>query len=327
MSAGPARLRCSRPIAAGAALLVAALLAAATACAPAHDAKTLFKDLQSPDIEAREDAAAQLETLVRKGDFAVFLRGVESSEGLYKAQSIVYLARVDLPEARQALRELLRVERRSLLPYNPIRLKPAAEETDSRILVASLIQGRGGDPEAIKTLTAGLDDQPPEIMAGTCFAAGALRDPQGIPFLVSASRHPDPQVARAAVQALGRFRQPEAVAALKGALSNPAMEVRSDVLTSLQAEDDAQVIDIIKGMGATDPAPEIRVAAIGQVSRFKDPAVIPYMIERLRDRDPSVRMAAVQLLGQMTGQTFGPRPERWTLWWSRNQKAAGRPGT
>ncbi|HKN47849.1 MAG TPA: HEAT repeat domain-containing protein [Candidatus Polarisedimenticolia bacterium] len=322
MSTGPARLRSAWPIVAAG---VAAL--AATSCAPAHDARTLFKDLQSPDVEAREDAAAELEAIVRKGDYAVFLRGVESSEGLYKAQSIVYLARVELPEARQALRELLRVERRSLLPYNPIRMKPASEETDSRILVASLIQGRGGDPEAVKALTAGMDDQPPEVLGGTCFAVGALRDPQGIPFLVSAARHPDPQVVRAAVQALGRFRQPDAVAALKAAASNPAIEVRSDVLTSLQLEEDPQVIDILKGMGATDAAPEIRAAAMAQVSRFKDPTVVPYLIERLRDRDASVRMAAAQMLGQMTGQTFGLHAERWTLWWSRNQKVPGRAGT
>src|SRR5437867_7453252 len=135
MLAAVAALHRTRPIA------VAALTLLAAACAPAHDVRALFKDLQSPDIEAREDAAAELEALVRKGDYRVFLQGVESSEGLYKAQSIMYLSRVEGPEARRALRELLRVERRGMIPFNPIRMRPASEETDSRLLVGNLIAG------------------------------------------------------------------------------------------------------------------------------------------------------------------------------------------
>lgn len=305
----------------------AVALLAAAGCAPAHDVQALFRDLQSPDIETRDDAAAELETIVRKGDYRVFLQGVASSEGPYKAQAIMYLARVEVPEARRALCELLRVERRGMIPFNPIRMRPASEETDSRILVASLIAGNGGDKEAVGALTAGMEDQPPDVLAGTCFALGALRDPKGIQFLASAAGHPDLEVARAAVQALGRFGGPEATAALKGASSHPAIEVRTDVLTSLEMQEGPAVLDVLKAMGATDPSPEIRSGAIGQIGRFKDPSVVPYLIARLRDGDASARSAAAQLLGKLTGQKLGQSPERWTRWWTLNQKSPAAAGS
>ncbi len=306
---------------AAAAPLLIALAVSLGGCAPAHDADTLFTQMQSADVEVREDAAEKLETVVRSGEYDVFLRGLDSPNRMYRVQSILFLSRMDQQEARKALRELLRVEKRTKLPYNPIRLKPSVEETDSRILVAHLIAENGGDPEAFGELLEGIgDDEEPDLLADTCFAIGALRDPKGIPFLVTAMRNAHVEVARAAVQAVGQLRVPEALEALRSAASNPSPEVRGDVLSSLDLQEGPQVLDLLRTMASSDPAPTVRAAAIQRLARFKDLSLVPFLVEQLRGRDETVRAASQQTLQNLTGQALGPRPESWSRWWAQNGK-------
>ena len=312
MKGAAARLRIARAC--------AALAAAALSCAPAHDVQTLYGDLQSNDIEVRQDTQEKIETIIRKGDYEVFVRGAESPVKTYRAPSMLYLARMEQPAARAALRDLLRVGRRSMIPYNPIRMKPSSEETDSRILVAHLIHLNGGDPEALNLLLDGVEGQPAEVLAGTCYALGALRDAGGIPFLAGAARHPDVEVVRAAAQALGVFRAPEAIEALKPLLDHPSLEVRSETLSALQLQEDPAVIDLFKRMAISDPAPEIRSAATIQLARFKDPAAVSFLIEQLKGRDPAGRESALGALRILSGQSFGAHPDQWSRWWDENRK-------
>jgi len=287
-------------------------------CAPAHDAQTLFGKLQSDDFEERQDAAETIDKLVAEGDYEVFVRGAQSPVMSNRPPSIVYLARIRQPKARAALRDLLRLENRAMIPYNPIRMKPSSEETDSRILVANLIAEGGGDPEALGTLLKGAEDQPPDVMQGTCYAIGALHDPGGLPFLAKAVRHSDVEVVRAATQAVGTFRMPEAREILKSLVGHPSQQVRSEVLSGLALQDDPSVVSILEGIAGSDPVPELRSAAITQLARFKDPAPVPFLIEQLKAKDGSNRQAALDTLRLMSGQSFGPSPEPWSRWWQQN---------
>ncbi|HEU4402749.1 MAG TPA: HEAT repeat domain-containing protein [Candidatus Polarisedimenticolia bacterium] len=290
-----------------------------TACAPAHDAESLFAQMHSDDAEARQDASETLDTILKNGDYRVFVRGVSSPNQMYRVQSILFLARMSQPEARAALRDLLKVEARSLLPYNPIRLKPSSEMTDSRILVAHLIAEGGGDPEAVGVLLRGVgEDQPAEVLSGTCFALGALRDPKGIPFLVTAAHHPDSEVVRAAVQAAGRFHEPEALAVFRVAASNPTPEVRIDAVTSLTFQEGPGALEFLRTLAASDPSPAVRALAIRQMERFKDTSVVPFLISQLGSADQQLRGAAYDVLQRLTGQSMPPRLEAWSRWWARN---------
>jgi HEAT repeat protein len=290
-------------------------------CAPAYDPDALFDALQNSDLEARQEAGETLEKLVRAGDYKVFIRGLESPNPQHQAQAIVFLARLTRPEGRSALRGLLRIGKRMMLPFNPIRLRPASEVSDSRVLVAHLIAVTGRDPEAIDLLLEGVDqNQPPAVVAATCFAIGALSDPKGIPFLEAATHNTDVEVARAAVQALGRFAEPEAVQALKGMTSHPALEVRSDVLTSIQEREAPGFVEILQAIGASDPSPDLRAAAIrGLMMKRGRLALAPYFIERLQTGDALSRTAAREALEKISGHDLGPRPESWSKWWKENQ--------
>jgi HEAT repeat protein len=292
----------------------------ALACAPAYDVQTLYGQLQSNDIEERQDAQEKINRIIRDGNFEVFVQGAESPIKEHRAPSIIYLARMEQPQARAALRDLLRVGRRSMIPYNPIRMKPTSEETDSRILVAHLIQENGGDPKAVGALLEGMEGQPPDVLAGTCYALGALRDPGGIAFLTQTTSHQDIEVVRAAVQAIGVLRTREVLDSLKPLLRHPSPQVRSEVLSALEFQEDLGAIDLLKSMAASDPSEEIRAAAMSQLGRFKSPATIAFLIEQLKSGEPANRQRALETLRQMTGQALGPRPEPWRHWWEENQK-------
>jgi len=292
-------------------------------CAPAHDVESLFRDLQSNDGETRQEANDTVDALVRDGDYKVFLRGIDNQNPIYRAESIVILARMTQPEARRALRELLRVEKRMMLPYNPIRMKASSELNDSRILVAHLIARTAKDPEAVDVLLQGVDQQQPaDVVTGTCLALGALEDPKAIPFLAETSKSRDVDVARAAVQALSRFQQPEVVAALKELIAHPAPEVRSDVLTALSGRQGEATIDLLEKMGSSDPSPELRASAIRALMQTGGLALTPYLVDRLRAGDEETRTAALEALHKVTGRSLGPRPQAWSAWWSQNQAGA-----
>lgn len=306
-------------------LLPAALAAALllSGCAPAQDADALFAGLVDPDLEARQEAADKIESIVDAGDYAVFVRGLDSPNLLTRAQSIVELSRMTPPPARKALRAQLAVGRRVMLPFNPIRVKPVRELSDSRILVAHLIRTAGGDPEAIGILVADVeDDLDVDVLEGTCFAVGALADPAGIPFLEKASGHRSVKVVRAAVQALGQFKQPEAVVVLGKLVGHPAMEVRSDVITSLAAREDESAVPLLRTIGESDPSPDLRAGAYQALSRLKDPDLVPYLIARLRDAPETARASAAEALSRITGQKLGDKPEPWERWWAKHKPVA-----
>ena len=302
--------------------MAAATAGAVLCCAAAYDARTLFNQLESGDLEERQEAAEKIEKIVHEGNYDVFMRGIESPVKTTRAPSIIYLSRMTQPKAREALRDLLRVEKRSQIPFNPIRMKPSSEEADSRILVAHLIAENGGDPGAVEALIAGMEGQPPDVLEGTCYALGALRDPKGIPFLATAVRHKDVVVVRAAVQAIGIFHTPEASDLLKSMAGHPSEDVRSEVLSALQVQADPSIVEILETMAATDPSPDLRVAAMGQLGRFKDRSPVPFLIDQLKGKDDANRRAALDTLRLLSGQSFGPRPEPWARWWEQNQKPA-----
>lgn len=303
----------------GAALAPAlAALLASWGCAPADDPEKLLNGLVSPDAEVREDAAQKLDAVVQRNDASVFLRGLDNPDLLVRAQAITYLARMTSPEARAELRGLLASDKRMMLPYNPIRLRSdSSAKTDSRILVASLIQRTIPDPKAIGVLLEGAEEaKTVEELTGTCLAVGALRDPAGVPFLDRASLHPDAAVVRAAVQAMGQFEGPEVLPSLRRLATDPRDEVRSDVVVTASNRSDPESRSILMQIGAQDTRSELRISAWEALSRQPAEEVVPYFIEQLRAANDETRATLVEILGRRTGRSLGPKPDAWAKYWA-----------
>ncbi|HKQ97045.1 MAG TPA: HEAT repeat domain-containing protein, partial [Candidatus Polarisedimenticolia bacterium] len=296
-------------------------------CAPAEDPEKLLTGLTSSDAEERQESAEKLEEVVRRGDASVFLRGLDSPSMLVRAQSITFLARVNTPEAKDGLRGLLAANRRMELPFNPIRLRPeSTARADSRILAASLIQRTGGDPKAIDVLLDGAEEgKTIKEIVGACLAVGALRDPKGITFLDRAALHPEPEVVRAAVQAMAPFDGPEVLPSLRRLASDPRPEVRADVVVSLANHTDPEARSILMMIGGKDDVPEIRTAAWDVLSRQPPDAVVPYFIEQLRGANDQTRTALLEVLGRLTGQSLGAKPDAWARFWATAHPPAADP--
>jgi hypothetical protein len=79
--------------------------------------------------------------------------------------------------------------------------------------------------------------------------------------------------------------------------------------------------------------------AVVEVGQKKDPKALPFLVDRLTDSEPEVRMFAIVSLHKITGQTLGYRHYdpatvraaavgRWRSWLERRAAGAsgGRPG-
>jgi hypothetical protein len=78
-----------------------------------------------------------------------------------------------------------------------------------------------------------------------------------------------------------------------------------------------------------DPNPTVAATAAAEAGQQDDPKAVPYLVARLEDDDPSVRMAASQSLRRITGRQFGYRfyddpskrsaaVARWRAWLKRD---------
>lgn len=97
----------------------------------------------------------------------------------------------------------------------------------------------------------------------------ALREQASVPLILPYASHKDPELRAGAVRALAAIEGAEAVALL---------------------------IDRI----AHDPHPRVRRAAMLGIEPFLDsnPKILPLLIEKLRDRDATVRMTAIDVVSR-----------------------------
>ncbi len=50
--------------------------------------------------------------------------------------------------------------------------------------------------------------------------------------------------------------------------------------------------------------PNVRIQAVVEAGKAKDPQAVPYLVDRLQDREGDVRFFAILALKQITGQTL-----------------------
>lgn len=91
----------------------------------------------------------------------------------------------------------------------------------------------------------------------------------------------------------------------------------------------AEPKNVIQRLQSEDPAE--RIGAAMDAANRNDAQAVPFLIDRLQDTDPDVRLFASMALERLTGQTMGwhfyeskeqraPAVERWRAW-----LVAGRP--
>ena len=100
------------------------------------------------------------------------------------------------------------------------------------------------------------------------------------------------------INILGRFNQPEVREVLQAQLSDPAKQVRAAALGSLARMDGPidtrQITQLLR-----DPDLEVQNKAIDLVIKANAPETIKYLIEILKDENESARRAAVEVLNEV----------------------------
>jgi HEAT repeat protein len=129
----------------------------------------------------------------------------------------------------------------------------------------------------------------PAVRISMIKAAEFMGDRGCFQALLDAVKDPDPGVKRAAARALGRFNRPEEVGAVVALLNGPGTSVAEKALL---------------------------LQTIGEGMCIR---ATPALLEGLTNQSPFVRGAAWAALRTISGRSYGPQPDVWTLWWEANR--------
>jgi|GEM_PF-1748573 len=307
-------------------LLLCLFNAFLASCAPEVDVEKLFVQANSEDYEERVEARQRLGQLVEKGDVEPFARGLKSRNAETRVQCIMHLLAIQNPASKKPLVEELELSRRFNVFYNPIRLVPVSDPSDSRIMVANILWSKGGDPKAAETLAEGYGKEPDvDTRVATVFALGALHDPSAIPALKRALKDKDLKVVKAALEGLVLMQAPEISQSLLEGLSDSQEEVRANSASALGGFHDPPVGAALLQAIHKDPSIKVRVAALRALPGAIGFGAFTPALGVLRDAHASAELkaGAVTALQSLTGQDFGENAASWSRWWEHNKATLG----
>jgi HEAT repeat protein len=122
---------------------------------------------------------------------------------------------------------------------------------------------------------------------------------------------PDPIVRRAIQETIAEFRQPLAAAVLVAGLNDEDRDVRTACCRMLGRRKDAEAVEPLGRIVATEADAEVRMAAIAALGEFKTPASVQALAAAVNDRDPALQYAGVLALEKASGQELGHDVEAW----------------
>ena len=109
----------------------------------------------------------------------------------------------------------------------------------------------------------------------------------------------DPYSRQAAFLRLEALREPATSQAIRSYLTSKDADTRAYSARALAAIDGATAIPLLLDRVQHDRSPQVRAAALLALEPIQDATAIPVLIAALRDRDPDVRMAAVDIVSRI----------------------------
>lgn len=98
---------------------------------------------------------------------------------------------------------------------------------------------------------------------------------------------------------LEALREPATAAAVRRYLDSPKAETRAFSVRALAAIEGTAAIPVLIERLKQDRSPLVRLAALLALEPLQDPTVMPMLMTMLRDRNPEVRMAAVDVVSRI----------------------------
>ncbi|MEW6777848.1 MAG: HEAT repeat domain-containing protein [Bdellovibrionota bacterium] len=185
------------------------------------------------------------------------------------------------------------------------RLAELVEDKDPEIRAQAAyhLRGQGSDPAAAVLLIGGLQDSHAEVRAAAASSIEALGDgthlKSAAPALVKALSDSSPKVRSMAALALGKIQSPEGPAALVLLLKDQDRMARWAASVALGKSGAAGVPELSRALWDKDPL--VRLGALQALSFMGKDAVaaVPSLAQKLSDEDPSVRAAACGALASV----------------------------
>lgn len=156
--------------------------------------------------------------------------------------------------------------------------------------------------ELVTALLQAVDDENQKVRLDAIYAAGVIAKapltPAQVEKLTKALDHYDPAVRAAAARVIGRINVPGTGEALLKAVNDSQAEVRYASMRALGAIKDARAVTALNDQLVFYKKGEGAWSALEALAQIGSPATIPVFRERMIDKDPYLRRAAIEGLGR-----------------------------
>lgn len=109
----------------------------------------------------------------------------------------------------------------------------------------------------------------------------------------------DPYIRQEAFLELEMLREPATVPAIRQRLESRNAETRAFSVRALAALEGVKAVPALLERLKRDSSPRVRVSALLALEPLQDPTILPVLIDKLRDRNRDVRIAAADAVSRV----------------------------
>ena len=122
---------------------------------------------------------------------------------------------------------------------------------------------------------------------------------------------PDPIVRRSIQETISRFDVPLATAVLLAGLNDEDRGVRTTCCRLLGQRQAAEAVAPLSQIVAADSDPEVRMAAVAALGKYRSTESVRGLVPAIKDRDPAMQFAGVKAMQSASGEKLGNDVAAW----------------
>jgi len=265
--------------------------------------------LKHEDACVRHEATCWLGEIDGRQAVRLLIAALADSSALVRSEAARCLGRVG---GRQAVRPLIKalsdgeaeVRRAALSSLGKIdgkevahRLVGALKDKDAKVRsLAASVLGKAGEKQAVQPLLVALTDREVAVRVSAAEALGEIGDPAALKPLLAALRSADWRLRGAAARGLGKLGHADAVEPLIDALGDDAGNVIDEASRALARIGKPAVEGLTARFRARESKHRARL--LSALAAADEARRVALSVAALKDPDPTVRRAAVDLLAR-----------------------------
>ncbi|QDS87315.1 HEAT repeat protein [Rosistilla ulvae] len=124
----------------------------------------------------------------------------------------------------------------------------------------------------------------------------------------------NPEMRTHAIRALAGCRNSRVIDLCETQMTDESIKVRMAVCDVLGTRDESRSTQLLATTIGSESNEDVQMAAIAAVGKHRSPEAAQALKASLRSRNPAVRVACVESLGQCTGKDLGDDPQVWVAY-------------